>query len=240
MSLFQGNTLAGKSRTPFYAGIGNRLTDALSYRSVSIPPTRIFTINSNAEVSMHLLALNQYRTSYVSMRELVDHYFPPVGMLVKEGGEEYTDFNYWRDKPLEVDDFSASESESDGEADGFNHRPSIDESIRSEDEGAEEDLEASYYSRESVDGMRQMEDSIMESIEGDLESSMFLEDHHLDDEADDEAEGDLEEELEQSEALDLAATPHVRASDPQDDLKDLAKVLNSPEGVKDQKRDEII
>ena len=44
-------SLFGPSRRPFYAGFGNRLTDALSYRSVSIPSNRIFTINSNAEVS---------------------------------------------------------------------------------------------------------------------------------------------------------------------------------------------
>jgi hypothetical protein len=36
----------------FYAGFGNRITDALSYRSVGIPSSRIFTINSNAEVSL--------------------------------------------------------------------------------------------------------------------------------------------------------------------------------------------
>ena len=95
--------------TPFYAGFGNRLTDALSYRSVNIPSTRIFTINSSAEVSLDLLSLNTYKTGYSSMREIVDHFFPPVGLLVKGGGEEYTDFNYWRDKPLNIADFSASE-----------------------------------------------------------------------------------------------------------------------------------
>lgn len=47
MNLFSGSKTAN---TPFYAGFGNRLTDALSYRSVNIPKTRIFTINSNAEV----------------------------------------------------------------------------------------------------------------------------------------------------------------------------------------------
>jgi len=44
-------SLFGLGRRPFYAGFGNRLTDALSYRSVSIPSNRIFTINSNAEVN---------------------------------------------------------------------------------------------------------------------------------------------------------------------------------------------
>lgn len=79
-------------KTPFYAGFGNRLTDALSYRSVSIPSKRIFTINSNAEVSLDLINLNKLRYSYVNMREVVDHYFPPIHTLVEGGGEEYTDF----------------------------------------------------------------------------------------------------------------------------------------------------
>jgi len=106
----EASNRAGKGGSPFYAGFGNRLTDALSYRSVNIPSTRIFTINSSAEVSLDLLSLNKYKTGYSSMREIVDHYFPPVGLLVKGGGEEYTDFNYWRDRPLEIGDFSASES----------------------------------------------------------------------------------------------------------------------------------
>jgi phosphatidate phosphatase LPIN len=164
------------TRTPFYAGFGNRLNDALSYRSVSIPPTRIFTINSNAEVSMHLLSLNKYRTSYVTMREIVDHYFPPVGMLIKEGGEEYTDFNYWRDQPLDVDDFSASESE-DSEVEDYDlrDRPSVDESfmgIQDEDGDLPANMEDSYYSRDSIDSIAMdaedagMEDSITESVDG--------------------------------------------------------------------------
>jgi len=135
-------SLFGPSRTPFYAGFGNRLTDALSYRSVSIPSNRIFTINSNAEVSLDLLSLNKLRYSYVNMREVVDHYFPPVNTLVKGGGEEYTDFTYWRDPVLDLDDFSASES-----GDG----PEDDEDNVSEDGDANEDLADSYISRDSID-----------------------------------------------------------------------------------------
>ena len=228
MSLFQDRS--GATRTPFYAGFGNRLTDALSYRSVAIPSTRIFTINSNAEVSIYLLASDQYRTSYVSMRELVDHYFPPIGLLVKEGGEEFTDFNFWRDRPLDLSDFSASESESETEAEDY---PSVDESVRSEDEGAE-DLEASYYSRDSIDAAPGMEESMMESIEGDLEPSFTLEDSAsmMNEPASMEVdEIELDDPTGQLSALDLAAeaTPHLHPLDPQDDLKDLAKVLSSPE-----------
>ncbi|KAK4887916.1 hypothetical protein LTR28_003183, partial [Elasticomyces elasticus] len=161
----------GRGGSPFYAGFGNRLTDALSYRSVNIPSTRIFTINSNAEVSLDLLSLNGYKTGYTSMRETVDHFFPPVGLLVKGGGEDFTDFNYWRDKPLDLDDFSASESEDEKDG-GGGGAPTPGKSgavasarnaryvptpagVLSEDEGAD-DMGDSYFSdpRPSVeDGM---------------------------------------------------------------------------------------
>ncbi|KAI1823265.1 LNS2-domain-containing protein [Xylaria intraflava] len=95
----------------FYAGFGNRLTDQISYRTVDVPRHRIFTINSNAEVSLDLLSLNKLKLSYVNMGEVVDHYFPPVSTLVKGAGVEYTDFTYWRDTPLDLDEFSASGSD---------------------------------------------------------------------------------------------------------------------------------
>jgi phosphatidate phosphatase LPIN len=148
-------------QTPFYAGFGNRFTDALSYRSVNIPSTRIFTINSNAEVSLDVLSLNSYKTGYASMREIVDHFFPPVGLLVPAGGENYTDFNYWRDKPLDIEDFTDSEDDDEGDED------TEAASIRSEDEGSEvgEDLEASYMTQDSLDETG-LQDSIIESVEG--------------------------------------------------------------------------
>ncbi|CAR25756.1 ZYRO0A07370p [Zygosaccharomyces rouxii] len=64
--------------TPFFAGFGNRITDALSYRTVGVPSSRIFTINPDGEVHMELLELAGYRSSYVFINELVDHFFPPV------------------------------------------------------------------------------------------------------------------------------------------------------------------
>ena len=60
-------------RDPFYAGFGNRITDAISYRSVGIPSSRIFTIDSNGIVQLELLA--NYATSYVKLRETVDQVF---------------------------------------------------------------------------------------------------------------------------------------------------------------------
>jgi phosphatidate phosphatase LPIN len=56
--------LFGKtSVNPFYAGFGNRITDALSYRSVDIPSSRIFTIDFAGEVKMELLELAGYKSS---------------------------------------------------------------------------------------------------------------------------------------------------------------------------------
>lgn len=52
---------------PFYAGFGNRITDAMSYRSVNIPSSRIFTIDSGGEVKMELLELAGYKSSYIHM-----------------------------------------------------------------------------------------------------------------------------------------------------------------------------
>jgi phosphatidate phosphatase LPIN len=152
-------SLFAPARTPFYAGFGNKLTDALSYRSVSIPSNRIFTINSYAEVSLDLLSLNKLKYSYVNMREVVDHYFPPVNTLVKSGGEEYTDFRYWRDPVLEIDDFSDSESdEKDAE-----EEESEDEDEEEEEEGNDE-LGNSYISRDSVDEENGDENGLEESI----------------------------------------------------------------------------
>ncbi|EIN10997.1 LNS2-domain-containing protein [Punctularia strigosozonata HHB-11173 SS5] len=81
------------NRNPFYAGFGNRITDALSYRSVNVPSSRIFTIDSSGEVKMELLELAGYKSSYIHMTDLVDQMFPPVQ---RKWQAEFTDFNYWK------------------------------------------------------------------------------------------------------------------------------------------------
>ena len=156
LGLFPGRT------NPFYAGFGNRFTDALSYRTVNIPSTRIFTINTNSEVSIDLMSLSKYRSSYVSMRELVDHFFPPVSTLVKEGGEEYTDFSYWRDTPADLDGFIPTDSEG-GDTD--------DEEGLETDQDQVDRLGESYLSRDSVD-QSALGDSVRESIEVDADQDI--------------------------------------------------------------------
>ena len=167
------NLFCGKEN-PFFAGFGNRLTDALSYRSVNIPSTRIFTINSNAEVSLDLLSLNKYKSSYVTMQELLDHFFPPTSLLVHSGGEEYTDFTYWRDTPQDLDDFSTTDSEDedddepladdeDADEEDYDDELSEGEDYPDDDEGT--DLGASYISQGSA--LSNPAGSILESVEGD-------------------------------------------------------------------------
>lgn len=100
-------------RNPFYAGFGNRLTDGLSYRSVEIPSSRIFTIDSYGNVKLELLELAGYTSScafvplhrlpsermlifvyrYIAMTNLVNETFPPVQ---RDTQPAFNDFNYWR------------------------------------------------------------------------------------------------------------------------------------------------
>lgn len=165
--------LYGPEGTPFYAGFGNRLTDQISYRTVDVPRNRIFTINSNSEVSLDLLSLNKLKMSYVHINEVVDHYFPSVSTLVTGGGEGYTDFNYWRDTPLELDEFSASESDDVEEE--------VDEGSEytdGDDDDMDERLGDSYISQGSIE---------------EAESRMTTSMHQIDEEADDEDTEDEEE-----------------------------------------------
>lgn len=179
LSLFPGK------QNPFYAGFGNRFTDALSYRSVNIPSSRIFTINSNAEVSLDLLSLNKYKSSYVTMRELVDHFFPPVSLLVHDGGEEFTDFTYWRDAPPDLENFSTTDSEAEEEdEDVSDHGLSEDEGSEIfEDDDHAEDLSERYMSRDSIDDPG-LADSMIESVADDQVSDSGAEEDDLEDDAD--------------------------------------------------------
>ncbi|KAH8179319.1 LNS2 (Lipin/Ned1/Smp2) domain-containing protein [Sarocladium implicatum] len=154
--------LYGPDRTPFTAGFGNRLTDQISYRTVDVPRNRIFTINSNAEVSLDLLSLNKLKMSYVNINEVVDHYFPPVSTLVKGGGEDYTDFKYWRDEPLDLDAFSASGSDEDEDGDVDDQGSAYAD--EDDDEEVGDGLADSYISRDSYDDGAEDESILSSSV----------------------------------------------------------------------------
>lgn len=210
-------SLYGPDRKPFYAGFGNRFTDQISYRTVDVPRTRIFTINSNAEVSLDLLSLNKMKLSYVNMTEVVDHYFPPVSTLIKGGGEEYTDFTYWRDTPLELDEFSASDT--DGEDAEEDVDDDLDSQYADEDDEEEmgEGLGDSYISRGSVDDYGEgsyFEERMADSMLRDVVDAGDEADEDEDDEDEDE-----DEVFEETEGIAAAAAnapddKHVRAVTP--------------------------
>ncbi|KAG0295980.1 hypothetical protein BGZ97_004665 [Linnemannia gamsii] len=101
-------------RNPFYAGFGNRITDALSYRSVNVPPSRIFTIDSYGEVKLELLSA--FKSSYLALNDLVNEIFP--GQRV---APEFNDWNFWKsdlpkielpDLPLSTNTYGTSGSSS--------------------------------------------------------------------------------------------------------------------------------
>ncbi|KAM3514029.1 hypothetical protein MY11210_002346 [Beauveria gryllotalpidicola] len=182
--------LYGPDRTPFYAGFGNRLTDQISYRTVDVPRNRIFTINSNSEVSLDLLSLNKLKMSYVHINEVVDHYFPPVSTLVMGGGEDYTDFKYWRDTPLELDEFSASDID-----DILDEVDEGSEYTDGEDEELDERLGESYISQASVDDIESglatsmTQSQMEEGLDGQVD------DDDYDDDEDDDDEEPIDEEI---------------------------------------------
>ncbi|KAL6876594.1 LNS2 domain-containing protein [Trichoderma novae-zelandiae] len=180
--------LYGPDGGPFYAGFGNRLTDQISYRTVDVPRTRIFTINSNSEVSLDLLSLNKLKMTYVNINEVVDHYFPPVDTLVRGGGEEYTDFMYWRDDPLRIDDFSASESEEEDQDDqGSTY---TDDEELEEEEEVGDGMVDSYISHEDYDedddDDEVEEDRMIDSIVESIEHEDADDEENFDDEVEDE------------------------------------------------------
>ncbi|ERS95978.1 hypothetical protein HMPREF1624_07513 [Sporothrix schenckii ATCC 58251] len=193
--------LYGTNTHPFYAGFGNRLTDQISYRTVDVPRNRIFTINANAEVSLDLLSLNMLKLTYVNITEVVDHYFPPISTLVKGGGEEFTDFRYWRDAPLEMDEFS--DSESDDDVDNHRHhrgRPLPKRRTSRYDEVEEEEEEEDDDDDEEDDDEYDDEEEYDDEDNGDMGDS-YMSRNSMDDygegsvlSGDLEGEGDVEDE----------------------------------------------
>ncbi|KAJ2659502.1 lipin Ned1 [Coemansia sp. RSA 1200] len=91
------NLFGGTS--PFYAGFGNRITDAMSYRSVNVPVSRICTIDTTGVIKLDLLP--GYRSSYVKMNDLVDMMFPALSTKLDP---TFNDWEYWKPEFPSIDD----------------------------------------------------------------------------------------------------------------------------------------
>ena len=62
---------------PFYAGFGNRDTDAISYRAISINLGKIYIINPKGQIKQ----FNQmYVKSYPQINVIVDMMFPTIDL----------------------------------------------------------------------------------------------------------------------------------------------------------------
>ncbi|ORX50152.1 LNS2-domain-containing protein [Hesseltinella vesiculosa] len=90
----------------FYAGFGNRVTDGISYRSVGVPASRIFTIDPYGQLRLELL--RGFQSSYVDLHAIVDQMFPPLTNDNQMEDQTYNDWNFWKaplptvDLPLPV------------------------------------------------------------------------------------------------------------------------------------------
>lgn len=109
MRLFKGSS-------PFYAGFGNRITDAISYRQVDVPSSRIFTIDPTGKILLQLLS--GFDSSYIKLNDIVDQIFPPI--LDKSTNQQFNDFNYWRPTyaDIELNEILVTDSHNNGASDG--------------------------------------------------------------------------------------------------------------------------
>lgn len=93
---------------PFYAGFGNRFTDAQSYHAVGIPTHRIFTVEPGGELRVeHGVG---YASTYSRMLDVADLFFPPYSLPSSRDAaneEAFQDFNFWRMPVQPVDDLAA-------------------------------------------------------------------------------------------------------------------------------------
>lgn len=149
------------------------------------------------------------------------------------GGEEYTDFTYWRDPVLELDEFSDSESD-EIEADEDDNHESEDE-----DDGNEA-LGDSYISRDSLDENEEdngLEDS---NLSGSMNEDRMTR-SMIEEEAGFEEEGESDEEIEDNtRAIDLtnrrAASSEEGNRDVDGEIVTGMKGLSVEEGIPTARR----
>mmetsp|Transcript_1445 Transcript_1445/g.1435 ORF Transcript_1445/g.1435 Transcript_1445/m.1435 type:complete len:130 (+) Transcript_1445:1260-1649(+) len=86
-------SLFPEEKNPFYAGFGNRDTDAIAYRAAGISLHKIFIISPNGNVK----TINQtFVKSYLELNDVVSELFPSLNDVEESSNWEYTDLNYWK------------------------------------------------------------------------------------------------------------------------------------------------
>ncbi|OQR74141.1 phosphatidate phosphatase LPIN1-like [Tropilaelaps mercedesae] len=117
------NAPDGTPGQPFYAGFGNKMTDALSYKTVSVPINRIFTINHRGEISQELMG-NVGKT-YHCLGDIADLIFPPLEPSKEPGKEQFSSFTYWKE-PLPVVEIEDLSKNSPAQNESSNVKPQTD------------------------------------------------------------------------------------------------------------------
>ncbi|CDK24831.1 unnamed protein product [Kuraishia capsulata CBS 1993] len=217
--------------TPFYAGFGNRITDALSYRSVGVPSSKIFTINPDGEVHMELLEMAGYKSSYVNIGELVDYFFPPArasgytqtvaGSKVISNHDQYTDLNFWREPVPEISDLEDDNLSVDSEEAALRQKKQEQSEIKSP-KFVNPTLK--YPSPEALDPTAETADSsYVDQLDDEDDYDEDDEDYDYTDseegDYDDDGEEEEDEEAEANGDDDDASEEEVDGDDIDDDLK---------------------
>jgi phosphatidate phosphatase LPIN len=76
---------------PYYAGFGNKMTDAISYQAVGVNKSKIFIIDESGIIKQNN---KHYLTTYNQINELVETMFPLVGGINAYNG----DLNFFKPK----------------------------------------------------------------------------------------------------------------------------------------------
>ena len=88
---------------PFYAGYGNRKTDAMAYKAVGVPDGKVFIINPKGDIT----TINKtYKKTYHNLHDLVHEMFPHTVEYKKGVSEDYNDWNYWKIPIPDLDDLN--------------------------------------------------------------------------------------------------------------------------------------
>ena len=95
---------------PFYAGFGNRETDAISYRYLGIPLNKNFIINTSSEV---IQLGKTYKTTYQEIADNADIDFPKISKQNQNDIIEKPDIKS-KDNLIDEDNNSISKLHEDG------------------------------------------------------------------------------------------------------------------------------
>ena len=95
---------------PFYAGFGNRETDAISYRYLGIPLNKNFIINTSSEV---IQLGKTYKTTYQEIADNADQDFPKISKQNQNDIIEKPDIKS-KDNLIDEDNNSISKLHEDG------------------------------------------------------------------------------------------------------------------------------